>query len=318
MNNETGRSESAVGRLVCDADSFTRAWESTPLLSRGLDTFDDIVSPAMLQDAIQNRGLRTPFISMIRNGGRLDERVYTYAAESGPGQIAALVDPVKVRDRLTEGATLVAQGLRWYFPSVRDFCATLSSELGHYISANIYLTPPQSRGGGVHYDFHSVFIKQVRGTKSWCVRAPSEPLPAEPCSVGDRVLTPVVLEARLEPGDCLYLPRGYIHDGWTSDSWSLHVTCGLKDPVTWADIIAKELCDRALKESLELRAIPPPRFADVPVELRDEVESRLAAFKNVLSETKPDDIIAAAIQRLGPDTWPRQSPPDFSILDGLE
>jgi hypothetical protein len=43
-----------------------------------------------------------------------------------------------------------------------------------------------------------------------------------------------VLELTLQPGDTLYLPRGWLHDALTSERESLHITVGV-NVYTWVD-----------------------------------------------------------------------------------
>lgn len=308
----------ALSRLVHDISEFTTAWENEPLLSRNLGSFDDVLSPELLQETVVRRGLRKPFFRMIQEGAAISEGCYVRTIGEGPSALGSLVDPLGVQTSLLRGATLVVQGLRLYLPTVTKFCDELSDELGHPIHANAYLTPAGSRGAGAHYDFHSVFIRQVWGTKFWRVQSPLQRLPEEACPDSQEFATPVVLEARLGPGDCLYLPRGYIHDGWTDNEPSLHVTCSMIDPHTWASVLAEQLCEQALGASEELRSILPMRFAESTAALTQVTARRIEDLRRSLDRLDPGEVAAALITKYGPDSWDFRNPPEFQgLLDSL-
>jgi ribosomal protein L16 Arg81 hydroxylase len=67
------------------------------------------------------------------------------------------------------------------------------------------------------------------------------------------------LEASLTPGDCLYLPRGWLHSAVADDRTSVHVTIGIH-PLTAADVVSALLTelittDPTLRRSLPLGSI---------------------------------------------------------------
>jgi lysine-specific demethylase/histidyl-hydroxylase NO66 len=309
----------SLSRLVTGSVDFDDFWEAKPLLSRDLGGLDDVLSPELLEELIVEHGLRKPFFRMIKNGPLLPTAAYTRSIGSGATALNGVVDPRGVRDCLAGGATLVVTGLRLYLASVTRFCDLVSDDLGFPVHANAYLTPAQSRGAGAHYDFHSVFIRQVWGRKFWSIQAPVEELPHKRCPEGAQFDTPVVLETWLEPGDCLYLPRGYIHDGWTEDRASLHLTFSMPDPQTWADIIVRELRTRALEQSAELRSVLPMRFADNAPAVTSIAAERLKLIRGILDELEADEVATSAIRRFEPETWDiRQSDGFRGFLDVLE
>ena len=89
---------------------------------------------------------------------------------------------------------------------------------GHPVQVNAYITPPENRGFAAHYDVHDVFVLQVAGHKRWHVHEPVvlNPLPDQPwqqhrAAVAARAAEQPLIDVALEPGDALYLPRGYLH-----------------------------------------------------------------------------------------------------------
>ena len=63
-----------------------------------------------------------------------------------------------------------------------------------------------------------------------------------------------MLDLVLEPGDMLYMPRGWLHQALTSDEDSLHLTIGV-NVYTWLDALRAAL--ESCADELELRRSVP-------------------------------------------------------------
>jgi hypothetical protein len=158
---------------------------------------------------------------------------------------------------------------------LQDLCQSIATELSAGVQVNVYLTPPGERALDTHYDTHDVFVLQTHGTKRWRIYdSPFRlPLLEHPYRASDNwKIGPPLKELTLEPGDFIYLPRGYLHDAASLDSTSLHLTVGIK-PVTWSSVLLDAVRwatdrDPRLRESL------PPGFT-VNEQLRTQSETRL-------------------------------------------
>jgi bifunctional lysine-specific demethylase and histidyl-hydroxylase NO66 len=247
-----------------DADAFARRhWGREPLLSRGADpdAFRDLLDLDGVDELLSRRGLRTPFIRLARSGAVLDSSTFT-----GPGGVGAEIgDQVrddKVAALFAEGTTVVLQALHRTWPAVIAFTAQLAEDLGHPVQANAYVTPPQSQGFSAHYDVHDVFVLQLAGRKHWTVHAPVHPHPlrGQPWNdharaVRERAQQEPVLDAVLEPGDALYLPRGWLHAARALGEVSAHLTVGVHVVTRHALVEALTALvadDERLRESLPL------------------------------------------------------------------
>ena len=118
--------------------------------------------------------------------------------------------------------------------------AALCRDLQHYfphVYANCYLTPPNSQAVPPHADDRDVLVIQVVGSKQWEVfKTVPVPYPYTNEQVGkDGIPVPSdVLEGEMEicttlqPGDVLYMPRGYVHQAHTcDDDMSFHITVAI-------------------------------------------------------------------------------------------
>ena len=120
---------------------------------------------------MSERGLRTPFLRVARNGTTLGDATFT-----APGGVGATIGDQVSDDKLVrlfaDGATMVLQALHRVWPPVVTFCQRLAADLGHPVQANAYVTPPQNQGFSNHYDVHDVFVLQIAGEKRWIIHEP--------------------------------------------------------------------------------------------------------------------------------------------------
>ena len=284
-----------LARLVPDPDEFAaRTWSREALLTRAADlpkSFEDLLDQAAVDELVSQRGLRTPFLRVARSGSTLGDREFT----AGGGIGAAIADQVsddKLVRLFSEGATLVLQGLHRTWAPLTHFSQGLAADLGHPVQVNAYVTPPENQGFSDHYDVHDVFVLQTHGRKQWRLRRPVQPAPLRDDLWTDRraaveaaAAEPAELEAVLEPGDCLYLPRGWLHAATAQGEVSTHVTIGVH---TWTrHHLARHLLDLAL----------------VGAAAREDVRASLPLGVDVGSaaDVAPDveDVRAALLQALG-------------------
>ncbi|MEV0141801.1 cupin domain-containing protein [Streptomyces globisporus] len=216
-------------------EEFARAvWGRTASLTRGASDFSDVFSPSAVDELVSRRGLRTPFLRVAKDGATLPPSSFTAPAGVG-ATVADQLDDTALWRAFADGATLVLQALHRTWEPVADLVSRLSTELGHPVQANAYVTPPQNRGFDAHYDVHDVFVLQIEGAKRWVVHEPvlPDPLPDQPwtghrAAVADRAAhgTPH-LDTMLRPGDVLYLPRGWLHSAQAQGEVSIHLTLGI-------------------------------------------------------------------------------------------
>jgi ribosomal protein L16 Arg81 hydroxylase len=137
-----------------------------------------------------------------------------------------------------KGWTIVVHNLQKRYTPVARLAADISSEIGHNIHVNLYCTPSDSRGLRAHADSHDVIMLQLEGRKSWRIFAPQYllPLAEQVTAVNHDELGDPVLEATTEPGQILYLPRGYIHEAARTEAPSMHLTIGIS-PLRWLDLV---------------------------------------------------------------------------------
>ena len=302
--------ESVLARLIAvDRDQFaSQYWGQQPLLSPAGDLpagrFSELLDADAIDELVSERGLRTPFLRVAKNGATLTDRAFTAPGGVGAG-IADQVSDDKLVRLFADGSTLVLQALHRVWPPILEFCQRLAAELGHPIQANAYVTPPQNQGFSAHYDVHDVFVLQIEGEKRWLIHPPvlESPLRDQPwadrkAQVEKRAQEPPLIDAVLRPGDCLYLPRGYLHAATALGGVSTHLTLGIHVWTRYA--LAEQVMHLALQT---LAANPGVRGSlalgkDVAdsSDLRQDVELVTAALADAIRHAEVDQISGALLR----------------------
>jgi hypothetical protein len=219
----------ALDRCVGDAGAFLAgAYGAEPHRWRG-PGFADLLSIADVDAQLAGAGLRRPVIRLVQDGDLVPAARWTRRARTGGTWVEDLADPGRILGLFGQGATIVLQSLHRWWPPLTRFCRGLEDSLGHPVQANAYLTPPGAAGLTPHHDTHDVFVLQVHGTKHWTLREPlvADPLLRHRSDHAAAAAQPVLEALELEPGDCLYLPRGFIHSAAAQEDVSLHLTIGV-------------------------------------------------------------------------------------------
>lgn len=282
-----GPPPTALARCIaCDSATFAAEhWSRALLLSRSRELprdFADLLAPDAVDELVSTRGLRTPFLRMAKDGVVLPSGRFTRSGGAGAGVTDQAADD-RILAEVSDGATLVLQGLHRTWPPLVDFASELAAQLGHPVQVNAYVTPPQNRGFAAHYDVHDVFVLQVAGRKRWRIHEPVvlDPLPDQPwerhrAAVAARAADPPLLETVLEPGDALYLPRGFLHAADALGETTIHLTVGVH-PVT-REFLVRQILARA-KDEPALRASLP---MDVDLADPDVLAPHVAATVSAL------------------------------------
>jgi lysine-specific demethylase/histidyl-hydroxylase NO66 len=307
----TAPTASSIQRLVGDPAAFVRDhWATAPLLRRGAGPagFDDLLSLGGV-DRFLSTMPRTPAFRMVKDGKPLPPASYTKAGTMGSVPLGDLADAGRVYDHFHAGATIVLQGLHRWWPPLSAFCRDLELFLTHPVQVNAYLTPPASRGLGVHHDTHDVFVLQAHGRKLWQVWDAAVPFPLPHQRKlppgADTPAGPPLVDAELAPGDCLYVPRGFRHAARTAETASLHLTVGISTR-NWNEVL-REVVELATEEAWFREGLPVG-FADDPAALAQSLAERVAELRRFLDKVDLDRVAEGAARRF----WAGRAP----LLDG--
>ncbi|HEY9376374.1 MAG TPA: cupin domain-containing protein, partial [Jiangellaceae bacterium] len=300
-----------------DPDEFADSyWGRTLLHSTAVDLaaagripgFADLLSSDDVDELLSRRGLRTPFLRVVRDGTVLPPREFTGPGGAG-AEIADQIIDEKVLDQYADGATLVLQGLHRLWPPLIEFAGALSAELVAPVGVNAYTTPPGGRGFATHYDTHDVFVLQVAGRKRWRIHQPVRPDPLErqpsggiADEVGAVSDSPAVFDAILAAGDSLYLPRGWLHSAVALGEQSLHLTVGVRAMNRFA--IVESLMDMASDDAALRSGFPLGFDVTDASQLAPHLEATVEALTNWMRRIDAGSVA----ERLRERAWPAMRP----------
>ncbi|HEY4067147.1 MAG TPA: cupin domain-containing protein [Burkholderiaceae bacterium] len=243
-----------------------RHWQKKPLLVRQAVAPQDaggagLVSRAALAALASHEEVESRLI--VRRGER-------WSLRQGPLPRAAL-PPFKQPQW-----TLLVQGLDLHLPAAR----ALLERFRFVPDARLddVMVSYASDGGGVgpHVDSYDVFLLQIEGRRRWRIGRVAQPelVPDVPL----KILANFEAEQEflLEPGDMLYLPPGWAHDGVAEGEC---MTCSIGFRASGRDELAREVLQRMLDGADADR--PGPLYRDPKLEATAEpgrIPGALAAF----------------------------------------
>ena len=303
---------SALGSLLGPTASIfgQTHWDQTPCHSQGTGSFNDLLSLAEVDALLSDRGLRTPFLRVGSEGVARPSAQFTRSGGVGATLSDQIADD-RVADLLADGNSLVLQGLHRTHPAVGAFTRRLAADLGHPVQADAHLTPSGNRGLATQYDIQDVFVCQLSGSQEWRIHPPviTRPHRDQPWElvreqVAQAADSEPSLAIRMNPGDCLYLPRGWLHSaGPVGADPSLHLTFGVQ-VVTKMDLlhvaVAHLASDEATRTAMPLGEELGGGFAAL-IGLRE--------LTTLLSQLPADQLAGLVRRRRDADTRPEPLSP---------
>jgi len=146
---------------------------------------------------------------------------------------------------------------------------------------------------------------QIEGEKRWRIHRPvlESPLRDQPwadrkAQVEKRAQEPPLIEALLRPGDCLYLPRGFLHAATALGGVSTHLTLGVHVWTRYA--LAEQLMHQTLQTLANNPAVRGTLALGLDVadasELRQDAEFISAALIDAVRHADIDQISEALLR----------------------
>jgi hypothetical protein len=317
----------ALTALTDRAEDFLAGPPAEPVLAhRDPAVLGGLLSMTAVEDMLADHALSYPLLTVSRDGRSLPSRTYTHAGRPArpgarnPGR--DLPDLVAIRDQLAAGSTLVLELLHRTHRPLAAFCRRLGYELNRPVPAAAFLSPRNAQGFGLHHDTAGVFTVQCEGHKTWQVYRPAVAFPLDGQRFHPGLLTAQDRAAmerdgphatfELGPGDVLWLPRGWLHNVFTTDDVSLHLTIGVPE-VSRHQMLALLLVSLADDEEFRLD-LPFDTFTSAG-RAREEAELTLKSFTAWLAQVDPADLARRAGAALH-DAWdpPARSSPITAVI----
>lgn len=220
---------------ITEEEFFEKYWNKRSLHIPGSpEKVDGLFSWNEINRVMSEHRLEAPQIRLSHQGKSTDDLLFLRHRVTERGTRIPKVDIPVLYDLLRDGASLVIDGVDEMSPSVREFCDLIGRDLGCHLSVNSYATWRDVPGFGAHWDDHDLFIVQIAGKKNWRVYGTTRLYPLH----RDTAKTPAPedpdhpdWEVDISPGDVIYLPRGHWHDARGLNEATLHLTCGMNNPL---------------------------------------------------------------------------------------
>lgn len=255
---------------MLDREEFLRSYfERKPCLMRNAFTktkfgFRDIEETLYLGEQ-EGDGIR-----LHKGGAFLDEREYTEICVD-IAKRRRTIQKDKFYEAIKSGASIIFNRMESVSLPIRGIC----QEIGRYVSsetaANGYISIGGEQAFGNHWDTHDVFAVQLFGRKKWTIYNPTFELPLRDQRSGpfkDRCPKGPALETILEPGDVLYVPRGWWHNALALPGKpTFHIAVGVHPPriidyVTWLTSTVMEK-DIHFRNSMDSKLSSPESLAEL-------------------------------------------------------
>lgn len=244
------------------------------------DSFSELLTWQVLNRLLENQRLDPPRVRLASQGRDIPLEQYGEETKDRHGRRSVHVSASALQSELRAGATLIIDAIDQMHPPIRTLAENFEAAFGNRVQVNAYASWTETRGFDLHWDDHDVFIVQVLGSKSWRLFGMSRRFPLHR-DIDPNETPPKEPEwnGLLNPGDLLYIPRGFWHDARAVEGPSLHLTLGINKP-SGVDLL------RWLSD--ELRSVEIFR-EDLPQ--ADNMASHGAALLRCLEEQWTPDLI---------------------------
>lgn len=230
---------------------FADYWEKRPLVSKGrpAEFFTPLFSINDIDRAICYFKPKPGRLDLVTEEGFVRDN---FLSGDGTANVNLVIESY------LKGSTVILSGLEQTWEPLTLFSRALEGCLNHPIAMAVYLSPPNFHGVKPHYDTQENFLLQVEGSKQWTVYKPLHEFPPVEGSyapVPREKLSEPICETVLNPGDALYIPRGFVHEGMAGDKPSLHITVDVHVR-TWFDFLHDALAAMAERDPRFRRSLP--------------------------------------------------------------
>ena len=216
-----------------------RHWHKKPLLIRqAIPGFQPLLERRALFDLAAQDDVESRLIAMTQQRGR-----EVWRLRQGPFERRAL-PPLK-----QAAWTLLVQGVDLHDDRVHALMNQFRFIPDGRLDDLMISFATEGGGVGPHYDSYDVFLLQAQGRRRWRIARRYDPALREDVPVKILANFEAEQEFVLEPGDMLYLPHRYAHDGVSLDAECMTYSIGFRSPARGE--LAQDLLQRLAEEVVE-------------------------------------------------------------------
>lgn len=230
------RTERALGGYTLPS---TRATDGTvfSLLAPSVELVDDLVRAGLHDRCLTELDPTHPYVAAVPGAGPNGREVPGAAVRRGTSDaVRDAIVPAALVAELREGRTFIVHRIDQYDRgSLRALVEDLELVCDTAVGVNCYVSGTGAEGFGCHWDDHDVIVVQTVGRKLWEVFEPTHLSPLRGY-VGDEATGRSVWSGVIEPGQAMFIPRGWAHRVVNLEEMSVHHTISLNAP-TFVDLV---------------------------------------------------------------------------------
>lgn len=206
-------------QLTFSLEQFlTQFWQKKPtIIKGGFKDFQDPISPEELAGLTMEEEVDSRFVSNLNN---------KWSAEHGP------FDEVKFASLSESNWSFIVQAANHWHPDAAQLVTPFKA-MPNWLFDDLMISYSVTGGGvGPHIDQYDVFIIQGQGKRHWRVGEKDQGQYVETCranALRQIESFDAIIDDVLEPGDILYIPPGFPHDGHALES-SMSYSIGFRSP----------------------------------------------------------------------------------------
>lgn len=209
--------EKNMYQLSFSLDEFlSEYWQKKPVIIKGgFENFQDPVTPEELAGLTLENDVDSRFVSNLNN---------EWKAEHGP-----LTEELFDTLGETNWSIIVQAANHWHEGAAELFKPF--KQMPNWLFDDIMISYSVPDGGvGPHIDQYDVFIIQGQGKRHWRVGDIGEYQEEHRhCALKQITGFDPIIDQTLEPGDILYIPPGFPHDGYSLEP-SMSYSAGFRSP----------------------------------------------------------------------------------------
>jgi len=238
----------------------------------GAEKFRTVCDWATVSGFLSQAGIwTTNSLELALEGKKVETQDYCVPGLDRDNRPNQLVDLARVKRHLQQGASLVLNDVTTLATGIQQVAHTLAEALQAKVQANLYCSWKSYQGFSTHFDVHDVFAVHLEGRKTWNIYGKhfDNPIPHPKFrGLGSAFHKahhgPITETVTLEPGDLLYIPRGWYHDALAKSEATMHIAFGTTGLI---GLDALTQLFEAGVEDADFRADLPLTEADLPAAL---------------------------------------------------
>jgi lysine-specific demethylase/histidyl-hydroxylase NO66 len=245
-----------------------------------LDRFSRLVTMGEINDLMSRLVVYPGMLRIKKDAAIVPESEYLTAPFGSAG--ARLIKAASMERYLECGATLIIDQCQSLFAPVSALCDELTLGFKAHVSATLILVNAPGHSASLHWDAHDVFVCQIMGCKRWPVFFPVIEKPLRNNYSGEIASPSKAWDEVLNPGDALYVPRGWPHQPIAIEGPSIHITFDIDVP-TGKDVLSF-VFNNVLKQDVVRTDLPFHAS-------REDRRLYSAEIRNAIIEAMSDDVL---------------------------